>query len=53
VRPEPPLWSGSVRLPAGRSPGQFRIVVREFEGLMVDADPFISGRLVFAETVVP
>jgi hypothetical protein len=47
------LWFGRVGLPAGRSPGQYRIVVREFERLASDDPEVTTGRLVFAETVIP
>ena len=55
VNQPPILWSGQVILPAGRPPGQFRIVIREVEPLPTDdlqGAPNADGRLVFAETVV-
>lgn len=55
VNQPPILWSGQVTLPAGRLPGQFRIVIREVEPLPTDdlqGAPNADGRLVFAETVV-
>ncbi len=55
VNQPPILWSGQVTLPAGRLPGQFRIVSREVEPLPTDdlqGAPNADGRLVFAETVV-
>jgi hypothetical protein len=33
-----PLWKGTVTLPPGRQPGQFRIVVKEFEHLATDVE---------------
>jgi hypothetical protein len=32
----PSLWSGQVTLPTGRQPGQFRVVIREYERLPTD-----------------
>ena len=52
LRPEPPLWLGHVTVPADRAPGEYRIVVREFESLPADSSLPGGGRLVFAETVV-
>jgi hypothetical protein len=55
VNQPPILWSGQITLPAGRPPGQFRIVIREVEPLPTDdlqGAPNADGRLVFAETVV-
>jgi hypothetical protein len=51
--PDPPLWFGRVGLPTGRSPGQYRIVIREFEPFSSDDPDLTQGRLAFAETVVP
>lgn len=49
------LWRGHVTLPAGRTPGQFRLVVKEFERLYGDGSPFVGparqARLVYADTV--
>jgi hypothetical protein len=35
--PPVPLWNGNITLPPGRSPGQYRIVIREYELVMSDA----------------
>jgi hypothetical protein len=40
-----PLWLGQVSLPGQRTPGQFRIVVKEFEHLLTDAS-FIEKKKV-------
>jgi hypothetical protein len=52
------IWTGKVTLPAGRKPGDFRLVVREFERYISDAAVAELGiganlrpaRLVYAET---
>jgi hypothetical protein len=36
LTPDTPLWTGQVSLPKNRTPGQFRIVVKEFEHLPTD-----------------
>jgi hypothetical protein len=38
-----PLWLGQVTLPSGRKPGQFRVVVREFEHLQDDSFTLATG----------
>jgi hypothetical protein len=45
VDPGAPLWLGQVTLPGNRAPGQFRIVIREFERL-VTGFPFKNSVLV-------
>ena len=55
---EPLLWSGQVVLGSGpRAPGQFRILIKEFESLAADAPsqspPFqLVNRLVFADAIL-
>jgi hypothetical protein len=48
------LWQGTVSLPSPRVPGEFRLVIREFEQLTADSDTgFRTGaRLVFADTLL-
>jgi hypothetical protein len=57
--PDQVLWSGTVTFPEMPKPGQYRIVVREFETLIVDAPPIaVAGsiplrrRLVYA-VIIP
>jgi hypothetical protein len=48
------LWTGHITLPSGRTPGEFRIAVKEFERFSRDGDQpgEVSGsRLVFVETI--
>lgn len=45
-----PAWIGRVPLPAGYSPGYYRLVIREFEQLMSDTG--VIPRLVYADAVV-
>jgi hypothetical protein len=53
VMPGLPLWSGRVTLPAGRSPGQYRIMVKELEPIATDEPASATGRLVYAEAIEP
>ncbi len=54
------LWGGRITLPADRQPGQFRIVIREFESWFDDAAVAAGGanpterarRLIYAEALV-
>ncbi len=54
------LWGGRITLPADRRPGQFRIVIREFESWLDDAAVAAGGanpaerarRLIYAEALV-
>lgn len=57
----PVLWTGTINLPDGHAPGDFRIVVKEFEQYAQDRvgdgpagdPPFVVGRrLVFADAIV-
>jgi len=50
------LWHGHIELPNGRQPGDYRLVIREYETLLADPTPATPGvptptqRLVFADT---
>jgi hypothetical protein len=54
------LWGGRITLPAARQPGQFRVVIREFESWLDDASIAAGGvtppdrarRLIYAEALV-
>ncbi len=54
------LWGGRITLPADRQPGQFRVVIREFESWLDDAAVAAGGvtppnrarRLIYAEALV-
>jgi hypothetical protein len=46
------LWQGSISLPTGRQPGQFRLLIEELESFQsVAPTPPVVSRVVFAETV--
>jgi hypothetical protein len=53
------LWSGRITLPADRAPGQFRVMIREFEPWLDDASLAAEGispvnrprRLIYAEAL--
>lgn len=56
--PSAVLWSGSIQFAKAPSPGKFRVVIREFENIAVDAasqvitdPPAVGERLVYAAII--
>ena len=44
------LWRGSIQMPSDRQPGQYRVVIAEYEHIL-NASGVRQGRLVYADTV--
>ncbi|MGA7814670.1 hypothetical protein [Caballeronia sp.] len=58
LEPSTVLWSGSIRFAKPPSPGRFRVVIREFENIAMDAasqvitdPPSVGQRLVYAAII--